>query len=486
MPSSTLTNTISAFVMEGLGEGYEAFVERLQSDFAAANASKSSGQNGNINSDTGTKLNRGAFPSHVSQSQLHQSKYVGYPSPANAFTVERDKSPSVSESSNRSGRSLIDISREETSTLPRPTGLSSQLRNLKADLNDVSEIPYPHRGHRRAQSEFAIRLPDDITFDFEPGFLDSSTIPDELGDNLLSMHIDTDRKNSSSATSMALSGMKTSGEFTGLPVPLPHHTRSLSVDRVLAGLDSKDDAFGLAGVVLTERVRSRHSHSNSMDGSTTLHSELFNSSTESSEGKKAAAANKLAELALIDPKRAKRILANRQSAARSKERKMRYIAELERKLQSLQTEATALSAQLTMMQKDTTSLTAENSELKFQLQSIEQEGLLRNALNRALKDEVQRLKLATGEIVTGNGQLLKHIDQSFLSGKSFYQARQMPDSILAGQQLHQLQSALNSQQSGKRQTFLQPASLPTQQGLSAEIISPNTKSEGLSITSSTA
>jgi len=43
-----------------------------------------------------------------------------------------------------------------------------------------------------------------------------------------------------------------------------------------------------------------------------------------------------------------RIWANRQSAARSKERKMRYIAELERKVQTLQTEATTLSAQLAL------------------------------------------------------------------------------------------------------------------------------------------
>ena len=45
-----------------------------------------------------------------------------------------------------------------------------------------------------------------------------------------------------------------------------------------------------------------------------------------------------------------RILANRQSAARSKERKARYILELERKVQTLQTEATTLSAQLTLFQ----------------------------------------------------------------------------------------------------------------------------------------
>lgn len=45
-----------------------------------------------------------------------------------------------------------------------------------------------------------------------------------------------------------------------------------------------------------------------------------------------------------------RILANRQSAARSKERKIRYTSELERKVQTLQTEATTLSAQVTILQ----------------------------------------------------------------------------------------------------------------------------------------
>ncbi|KAI8012676.1 Transcription factor RF2a [Camellia lanceoleosa] len=38
------------------------------------------------------------------------------------------------------------------------------------------------------------------------------------------------------------------------------------------------------------------------------------------------------------------------STVRSKERKMRYIAELERKVKTLQTEATSLSAQLTLLQ----------------------------------------------------------------------------------------------------------------------------------------
>lgn len=47
---------------------------------------------------------------------------------------------------------------------------------------------------------------------------------------------------------------------------------------------------------------------------------------------------KVAEILMADPKRAKRILANRQSAARSIELKMRYILELEHKVQTLKTE----------------------------------------------------------------------------------------------------------------------------------------------------
>lgn len=45
-----------------------------------------------------------------------------------------------------------------------------------------------------------------------------------------------------------------------------------------------------------------------------------------------------------------RILANRQSAARSKERKARYISDLERKVQGLQIELATLSAQLSLLQ----------------------------------------------------------------------------------------------------------------------------------------
>ncbi|GKA41580.1 zinc finger CCCH domain-containing protein 14-like protein, partial [Tanacetum coccineum] len=78
--------------------------------------------------------------------------------------------------------------------------------------------------------------------------------------------------------------------------------------------------------------------------------EFGNGELIGAELKKIMANEKFAEIAFSDPKRAKRILANRQSAARPKERKMCYITELEDKVQTLQTDATTLSAQLTLLQ----------------------------------------------------------------------------------------------------------------------------------------
>ncbi|XP_073158776.1 bZIP transcription factor 29-like [Henckelia pumila] len=88
---------------------------------------------------------------------------------------------------------------------------------------------------------------------------------------------------------------------------------------------------------------------------------------------------KQTEIALSDPKQAKRILANRQSVARLKERKTRYIAKLEHKVQTIQTEATTLSAQLTLLQRDSACLANQNNELKLRLQAMEQQAQLRDA-----------------------------------------------------------------------------------------------------------
>ncbi|XP_028778873.1 bZIP transcription factor 18 [Neltuma alba] len=235
--------------------------------------------------------------------------------------------------------------------------------------------PPPHssssRGpfHRRAQSEGQFRLPDH--FDLEPCFFDGPSFAFEdlaaSEEDLLSAYMDLDK--SGSQLNCALAD----------PKPGTSDTNNANGGSVGTSGDGDKPA------------RPRHRHSNSADGTFVL---------EAIDYKKAMAPDKLAELWIVDPKRAKRILANRQSAARSKERKARYVVELEKKIQSLQTEATTLSAQLNLFQRDTTGLTSENTELKLRLQAMEQQAKLRDALNEALKKEVDRLKVATGETVT--------------------------------------------------------------------------------------
>ncbi|KAJ8446309.1 hypothetical protein Cgig2_005840 [Carnegiea gigantea] len=159
--------------------------------------------------------------------------------------------------------------------------------------------------------------------------------------------------------------------------PAPRHFRSLSMDSFMGSLNFSDESPRLPP---SPGIRSaQHSPSNSFDGNTNKFSlEFGNGEFSSAELKKIMASEKLAEMARVDPKRVKRILANRQSAARSKERKLRYIAELEHKVQTLQTEATTLSAQLTLLQRDSAGLASQNNELRFRLQAMEQQAQLRD------------------------------------------------------------------------------------------------------------
>ncbi|CAO2190430.1 unnamed protein product [Urochloa humidicola] len=220
------------------------------------------------------------------------------------------------------------------------------------------------------------------------------------------------------------------------------HCRSLSMDSFMgklnfaAGDESPKVPLPSPGGGLTR------SGSGSLEGGAValFDMEFANGEFTESEKKKIMANERLAEIALTDPKRVKRILANRQSAARSKERKMRYIQELEHKVQVLQTEATTLSAQLTMLQRDSAGLATQNNELKIRLQAMEQQAQLRDALNEALTAEVQRLKLATGEI--SDGRMPKGLQQ------------QMNSQMLQLQQLqihHQQQQQQAPQQQGQRQ-----------------------------------
>ncbi|XAR66028.1 hypothetical protein NMG60_11012074 [Bertholletia excelsa] len=332
--------------------------------------------------------------------------------------------------------------------------------------------PFRAAHHRRAHSEVNFRLPDDLDLVSDP-FDGPSGNFDEIGseDDLFCTYMDIEKLGSSSADG-------SDGR----------------IDNAGDGGGSGSGTVNGAGGVPVEsgegekNVRPRHRHSNSVDSSILL--------GETIEAKKAMAPDKLAELWTVDPKRAKRILANRQSAARSKERKARYISELERKVLTLQTEATTLSAQLTLFQRDTTGLTNENTELKLRLQAMEQQAQLRDALNEALRQEVERLKLATGEITSSSSTYNYGLQHLPYTRSSFYsQQTQGPadSQQIQIQQFQTLQSNIPGHphplfipnQSQPLSEMLQQDSLGRLQGLDINARGSHiVKSEGPSISAS--
>ncbi|XP_078154805.1 transcription factor VIP1-like [Carex rostrata] len=277
-----------------------------------------------------------------------------------------------------------------------PTGPRHRAPSPSSSGTSIPPLPTKSNPshHRRAHSETFLRIPDDLLFDVsDPDFcisdLEFPSLSDDTSDPPPPPPPD------------GLAGRPQSGA----------HIRSLSMDAAFfEGL-----GFQAGGET---KLGGGHRRSGSMDGSN-LPAGLFEAespgpSSGSDYAKKALAPERLAELALIDPKRAKRILANRLSAARSKERKIKYTSELERKVLTLQTEATTLSAQLTLLQRDTTGLTTENRELKLRLQAMEEQAKLRDALNEALREEVQRLKIAAAHLPTANGNPFnQHMQSSY-------------------------------------------------------------------------
>ncbi|KAG5600261.1 hypothetical protein H5410_031631 [Solanum commersonii] len=253
--------------------------------------------------------------------------------------------------------------------------------------------------HQRAHSEVNFRLPEDLDLESDPFDAPAGSF-EEIGseDDFFSTYMDIEK---------------------------------------LAGGSNPTDIDAAAD----GEKRPHHRHSNSVDSSSLL-------MTESIEAKKAMAPDKLAELWTIDPKRAKRILANRQSAARSKERKSRYISDLERKVQTLQAEATTLSTQLTLFQRDTTGLTNENTELKLRLQAMEQQAQLRDALNEALKQEVERLKIATGQLSASSDAYNPGMQQIQYNRTAFFPHPSQPGSSesqnIQMPQFHHLQGCMSN------------------------------------------
>jgi hypothetical protein len=148
------------------------------------------------------------------------------------------------------------------------------------DISRMPDFPTRNTGHRRALSEM-LSLPDDLDLSAPSGG-DGPSLSDENDEELFSMFLDVDKLNSSGGT--------------------------LSE----AEAESSSAAGGRGeGAAPGQATRPRHQHSQSMDESMSIKAEelLGAPGTEGmspAEAKKAVSAAKLAELALVDPKRAKR------------------------------------------------------------------------------------------------------------------------------------------------------------------------------------
>uniref|UniRef100_A0A7N0VMM1 BZIP domain-containing protein n=1 Tax=Kalanchoe fedtschenkoi TaxID=63787 RepID=A0A7N0VMM1_KALFE len=95
---------------------------------------------------------------------------------------------------------------------------------------------------------------------------------------------------------------------------------------------------------------------------------------------------------IVDPKRVKRILANRQSAQRSRVRKLQYISELERSVTALQAEVSVLSPRVAFLDHQRLVLNVDNSALKQRIAALAQDKIFKDAHQEALKKEIERLR----------------------------------------------------------------------------------------------
>ncbi|KAK4770176.1 hypothetical protein SAY87_030708 [Trapa incisa] len=95
---------------------------------------------------------------------------------------------------------------------------------------------------------------------------------------------------------------------------------------------------------------------------------------------------------IVDPKRVKRILANRQSAQRSRVRKLQYISDLERSVTSLQAEVSVLSPRVAFLDHQRLLLNVDNSALKQRIAALAQDKIFKDAHQDALKKEIERLR----------------------------------------------------------------------------------------------
>ncbi|WVZ91829.1 hypothetical protein U9M48_037952 [Paspalum notatum var. saurae] len=400
-----------------------------------------------------------AHPHPQPQPRLPSSPYAQIPAPAHARSLSQPlffSLDSLPPPPPYADLAAVPPSPPSAADPSPPPSLGLPPRRAAAHRRSHSDIPFafanlspplPPPAPGPVKRELPAAPDDDAAlYDLVSSYMDLDALdPLNSSDD---RHDDRDSRASGTRAGSAADSSENEAESNSTPVDMKggggksRHCRSLSMDSFMGKLNfaAGDESPKLPLPSPGSSGGLTRSGSGSLEGGAValFDMEFTNGEFTESEKKKIMANERLAEIALTDPKRVKRILANRQSAARSKERKMRYIQELEHKVQVLQTEATTLSAQLTMLQRDSAGLATQNNELKIRLQAMEQQAQLRDALNEALTAEVQHLKVVTGEIT--DGRMPKGLQQ------------QMNSQMLQLQQLQiQQQAPQQTQQQGQRQ-----------------------------------
>ncbi|CAI8604361.1 unnamed protein product [Vicia faba] len=101
---------------------------------------------------------------------------------------------------------------------------------------------------------------------------------------------------------------------------------------------------------------------------------------------------KLAELEISDPSKAKRIISNRVAAKKSKEKKRKYEKELEKRVELLQIRADNVIAERVMAMNEVMQLAAERKRIKDQIESTLQHQQQQRAVIELMKQEADILK----------------------------------------------------------------------------------------------
>ncbi|KAG6481676.1 hypothetical protein ZIOFF_058295 [Zingiber officinale] len=260
-----------------------------------------------------------------------------------------------------------------------------------------SDLP-PRGAHRRSQSDvpFAFLPP----LPLPPGAGVKMEVQWDRGfdgEDLFSTYMNLDgfdmltdgRENEAESNSSGAVQRGAAGD-PALVTAASRHCRSLSMDSFMRKFNFEEEESAKLQPPRGSRARSSAKLVNSMGTEpSTFSLDFGNGQFTPPEMKKIMENEKLVELAMADPKRVKSCAIQgaknaihcrvRTQSAAVADRNHRYVS--------------------TVHVRDSAGLVNQNNELKFRLQSMEQQAQLRDALNEALTAEVQRLKLAASGLV---------------------------------------------------------------------------------------